>query len=128
MNNYTTYVIISSSIFPFEQIMSNGEATVEAGLAASLRLTAFVDIEKSFWGTLKEAAIGLKLEGSLDSNLEIKINGKLRFDDCAFFWRSSHLEECAPKNVLSKTSKCKGGRKRLSTRKHNAKIHDCFSN
>lgn len=37
-------------------IMSSGEATVEAGLAASLRLTAFVDIETSFWGTLKEAA------------------------------------------------------------------------
>ena len=85
MNNYKTYVMISSSIFPFEQIMSSGEATVEAGLAASLRLTAFVDIETSFWGTLKEAAIGLKLEGNLDSNLEIKINGKLRFDDCAVF-------------------------------------------
>ena len=83
INNNTTY--LSSSIFPLEQIMSSGEATVEAGLAASLRLTSFVDIEKSFWGTLKKATIGLKLEGSLDSNLEIKINGKLRFDDHAFF-------------------------------------------
>ena len=105
MNNYTTYVMISSSIFPFEQIMSSGEATVEAGLAASLRLTAFVDIETSFWGTLKEAAIGLKLEGNLDSNLEIKINGKLRFDDCAVFYLSSHL--VITKNLLSKTSKCR---------------------
>ena len=83
MNNNTTY--FSSSNFPFEQIISSGEATVEAGLAAYLKLTAFVDIEKRFWGTLKKAAIGLKLEGSLDSNLEIKINGKLRFDDCVFF-------------------------------------------
>ena len=85
--------------------MSSGEATVEAGLAASLRLIAFVNIETSFWGTLKEAAIRLKLEGSLDSNLEIKINGKLRFDDCAFFWLSSHL--VITTHLLAKTSKCR---------------------
>ena len=60
--------------------MSSAEATVNARLAASLTLTAFVAIEKSFWGTLKEAAIGLKLEGNLDSNLEIKTTKKLRFD------------------------------------------------
>ena len=52
--------------------MSSAEATVKARLTASLTLTAFVAIEKSFWGKLKEAAIGLKLEGKLDSSLEIK--------------------------------------------------------
>ena len=39
-----------------------------------------MSIEKSFLGTLKEATIGLKLEGNVDSTLEIKINKKLRFD------------------------------------------------
>ena len=60
--------------------MSSAEATVKARLTASLTLTAFVAIEKSFWGKLKEAAIGLKLDGNLDSNLEIKNTKKLRFD------------------------------------------------
>ena len=65
---------------PFEQIISSAEATVKARLTASFTLTAFVAVEKSSWGTLEEAAIGLKLEGNVDSNLEIKINKKLRFD------------------------------------------------
>ena len=60
--------------------MSSAEATVKARLTASLTLTAFAAIEKSFWGKLKEAAIGLKLEGKLDSSLEIKTAKKLRFD------------------------------------------------
>ena len=60
--------------------MSSAEATVKARLTASLTLTAFVAIEKSFWGKLKEAAIGLKLDGNLDSNLEIKTTKTLRFD------------------------------------------------
>lgn len=77
---YYNLILLSSSMVPFEQIMSSALATVEARLTASLTLTAFVSIEKNFWGTLKEATIGLKLEGNVDSTLEIKINKKLRFD------------------------------------------------
>lgn len=77
---YYNLILLSSSMVPFKQIMSSALATVEARLTASITLTAFVSIEKSFWGTLKEATIGLKLEGNVDSTLEIKINKKLRFD------------------------------------------------
>lgn len=77
---YYNLILLSSSMVPFEQIISRAGATVEARLTASIKLTAFVSIEKSFRGTLKEAIIGLKLEGNVDSTLEIKINKKLRFD------------------------------------------------
>ena len=91
---------------PFEQIVSSAEATVEARLSASLTLTAFVDIQKSFWGTVKEAAIGLTLEGKVDSNLEIKINKKLRFDVFSLSFTSiwlPHLFDLTPPSIKSRT-------------------------
>lgn len=77
---YYNLILLSSSMVPFEQIISSAGATVEARLTASLKLIAFVSIEKSFRGTIKDATIGLKLEGNVDSTLQIKINKKLRFD------------------------------------------------
>ena len=91
---------------PFQQILSSAEATVEARLSTSLTLTAFVDIQKSFWGTVKEAAIGLTLEGKMDSNLEIKINKKLRFDVFSLSFTSiwlPHLFDLTPPSIKSRT-------------------------
>ena len=62
-------------------MLSSVGARVETHLDLSLSLTAFIDIEKKMWplGGIKEAAFGLKLEGSMDYTLDISITGKLRF-------------------------------------------------
>lgn len=61
-------------------MLSTWNAKIEARLVFSLYLNLFVNIEKSFFGGMKDASIGLLLQGSLDSSLEISISGKLRFD------------------------------------------------
>lgn len=65
-------------LFP-SQMLSTWNAKIEARLVFSLYLNLFVNIEKSFFGGMKDASIGLLLQGSLDSSLEISISGKLRF-------------------------------------------------
>jgi len=60
-------------------MLSTWNAKIEARLVFSLYLNLFVNIEKSFFGGVKDASIGLLLQGSLDSSLEISISGKLRF-------------------------------------------------
>lgn len=60
-------------------MLSTWNAKIEARLAFSLHLNLFVNIEKNFFGGMKDASIGLLLQGSLDSSLEISISGKLRF-------------------------------------------------
>lgn len=60
-------------------MLSTWNAKIEARLVFSLYLNLFVNIEKSFFGGMKDASIGLLLQGSLDSSLEISISGKLRF-------------------------------------------------
>ena len=46
----------------------------------SLRLTAFVEIEKKWLGVGENvASVGLKLEGNMESSLHLSISGELRF-------------------------------------------------
>lgn len=61
------------------KMLSTWNAKIEARLVFSLHLNLFVNIEKSFFGGMEDASIGLLLQGSLDSSLEISISGKLRF-------------------------------------------------
>jgi len=63
-------------------MLSTAEATIQARLTFSLRLTAFVDIEKTWIGKIKDVSIGLKLQGNLESSLEMSIAGELRFVEC----------------------------------------------
>lgn len=60
-------------------MISSANAKLEARLRLYLRLTAFVDIEKTWLGKLKDASLGLTLEGSMDSSLVMSISGKIRF-------------------------------------------------
>ena len=68
----------SKHCFP-SQLLSTSNAKIEARLGFSLRLNVSVDIEKSFFGGAEAASIGLLLQGSLDSSLEISISKELRF-------------------------------------------------
>ena len=48
-------------------------------MEAYLNLTAFVDIEpKCFGFGVKDATVGLKLEGGLDISCDISVHGELR--------------------------------------------------
>ena len=48
-------------------------------LFMNLRLSVFVSIEKKFFGVgLKDASVGLELEGSLQFSLQFSLNGELR--------------------------------------------------
>ena len=60
-------------------MMSSVNARIVAHLSFSFGMTAFVDIEKNFWGKIKDASLGLKLEGNVDASLETSIHGELRF-------------------------------------------------
>lgn len=45
-----------------------------------LRLTAFVKTETKWFGLgIKDAAVGLKLEGGMDFSCDISVHGELRF-------------------------------------------------
>ena len=45
-----------------------------------LRLTTFVEIEKKWLGFgTKDASVGLKLDGKMESSLDLSMDGKLRF-------------------------------------------------
>lgn len=52
---------------------------IEARLSISLRLTAFVEIEKEWYSwEIKDASLGLNLQGSVGATMELKVGGELR--------------------------------------------------
>lgn len=63
----------------FQQLVSRAGSSIEARLAISLRLTAFVEIEKKWYiWEIKDASVGLKLQGSVSATLDLKVGGELR--------------------------------------------------
>ncbi len=61
-------------------MLSTGNARFQVSLFMYLRLTAFIEIEKTWTGLgIKDASAGLKLEGNMDFSLDLSIDGELRF-------------------------------------------------
>ncbi|KAL9982165.1 hypothetical protein ACROYT_G010976 [Oculina patagonica] len=74
------------------KLVSRAGSSIEARLAISLRLTAFVEIEKKWYSwKIKDASVGLELHGSVSATLDLKVGGELRYSGRATAMKKKQL-------------------------------------